>query len=89
MKNKRPGSEDPYMDMNEHDKDCDLWYGSDQCNCSVRWRGIEQDLSEEREAFLDYEPPVRRSKTAKPKHGVSGRSIFTLWDQARKKKGKK
>lgn len=56
-----------------HDKECDLWYSGNRCTCTVRWRGYEDD-----------DIPIRVSKSAKPKHGVSGRSIFTLWDLARR-----
>ena len=75
-----------------HDSDCPAWV-DEKCGCCLSWAYIDDD------DFVEYdyetedaiwqleneEPPIRTSKTAKPKHGVDGRSIFTMWDKARGK----
>jgi len=61
-----------------HDKTCDMWQSRTLgCSCTVRMRGMEPD----RGWFShdEYEePPVRKSKTARPKMGISGRSVKLL-----------
>ena len=60
-----------------HAKWCVKWENDDYfCDC-----GFDQI-----DSYFDHEePPIRQSKSAKPKHEVSGRSIFTLWDKIRGK----
>ena len=76
---------------NKHKKTCGAWQGV-KCDCWLGWDldgdytdkwGIE--LEEDIWELENEEPPIRTSKTAKPKHGVDGRSIFTIWDKARGK----
>jgi len=81
------------MDQKEnlegHSKQCGRWFGI-ECTCSVRFRdhymseGFELPAGGE-EDFLgdEYEPPIRKSKSAKAKMGVSGRSIFTIIERIR------
>jgi hypothetical protein len=40
------------------------------------------DLKKKYEDWEDENPP-RTSKSKRPKHGVSGRSIFTIWNKIR------
>ena len=61
---------------NMHEKHCGFWYEED-CDCIH---------STDEEAYDELEPPIRKGKRARPKHGIDNRSIFTLWDLARRVK---
>jgi hypothetical protein len=52
-----------------HDKWCDKWMSTAlDCSCSVRLRDVED--------YSEYEePPVRKSKSEKPKMGRDGDSV--------------
>ncbi len=75
-----------------HDSDCAVWT-DEECTCWLAW-DFDEDFEDEWDhgdfensvwELENEEPPIRTSKTAKPKHGVDGRSIFTIWDKARGK----
>ena len=65
-------------DIEFHTKDCDRQYDG-YCTCYY----------DQLDNYFDHEEPtIRQSKSEKPKHVVRGRSIFTLWDIA-KRRGKR
>ena len=71
----------PPEPLDLHEKKCDAWTEL-ECTCAHRWDSFE-DLE-------NYdEPPIRNSKTAKPKMGVSGRSIFQVARKMASRYGKK
>ena len=63
--------------MMDHDKKCKAWLGGD-CTC---WFA----------EYIDWEEsnPPRISKGARPKHTVSGRSVFTILGAIIKRGAKK
>jgi len=74
-------------DIHLHEKGCGVWYEED-CDCVHSYDPdtlredtqslIDKWAKEDQDSWMYEEPPVRRSKSAKPKMGVSGRSIFTI-----------
>lgn len=60
-------------DYDLHDEECGYWIG-DMCDCHV-------------DEYIDWEDenPPRRSKSAPPRMGVSGRSLLTIVEVIGKK----
>ena len=72
----------------DHNDDCEFYshFDEEDCNCSVLvWRRINSGLWEN----WDIDNPPRASKSARPKHGMSGRSVFTIVDTIRRRLDKK
>ena len=57
-------------DFSMHSKSCGVWFDYD-CDC------VHSDLDNYM-LYSEMEPPERVSKSAKPKMGMSGRSIKTV-----------
>ena len=71
-------------DIHLHEKGCGVWYEYD-CDCiHSKLDGIERRYAE----WEDDNAP-RVSKSAKPKMGMSGRSLKTVITRIIRKKGKK
>lgn len=56
-----------------HPEWCTIW-ADEECDCPLSLA----------DSYMDDEPPIRQSKSAKPKHRVSGRSIFTILDKIKR-----
>ena len=72
-------------DEEGHASECGLWYEEEFCTCAIRHRDSYINEGDEWLEWEDQNPP-RISKGSKPSFVVRGRSIFTLWDQARRQK---